>query len=90
MLISGQPIHFFDAEKVDGDIIVRNAKDGEKFTDLFETEHSLKATDLVIADKKKILALAGVVGGLESGITEKTKNILVEIANFDAVAVRKT
>jgi len=66
MNISGQPIHFFDAEKVDGDIIVRNAKDGEKFKDLFETEHTLKATDVVIADKKKILALAGVIGGLDS------------------------
>ncbi|MEI8008164.1 MAG: phenylalanine--tRNA ligase beta subunit-related protein [bacterium] len=61
MNISGQPIHFFDAEKVDGDIIVRNAKDGEKFTDLFETQHILKTTDVVITDKKKILALAGVV-----------------------------
>ncbi len=90
MNISGQPIHFFDAEKVDGDIIIRNAKDGEKFMDLFETEHTLKATDIVITDKKKILALAGVVGGLESWITEDTKNILVEIANFDPVAVRKT
>jgi len=66
MNISGQPVHFFDAEKVDGDIVVRNAKDGEKFTDLFETEHILKITDVVITDKKKILALAGVVGGLES------------------------
>ncbi len=66
MNISGQPIHFFDADKVDGDIIVRNAKDGEKFIDLFETEHSLTSKDLVIADKNKILALAGVVGGLES------------------------
>ena len=90
MNISGQPIHFFDAEKVDGDIIVRNAQDGEKFTDLFETQHILKATDVVITDKKKILALAGVVWGLESWITESTKNILVEIANFDPVAVRKT
>jgi len=90
MNISGQPIHFFDAEKVDGDIIVRNAKDGEKFTDLFETQHILKATDVVIADTKKILALAGVVWWLESWITESTKNILVEIANFDPVAVRKT
>ncbi len=90
MNISGQPIHFFDAEKVDGDIIVRNAKDGEQFKDLFEAEHVLKATDVVIADKKKILALAGVVGGLESWVTDTTKNILVEIANFDPVAVRKT
>lgn len=90
MLLTGQPIHFFDADKVDGDIIIRNAKDGEEFTDLFETKHILKSTDIVITDKNKVLALAGVVGGLESGITENTKNILVEIANFDPVAVRKT
>lgn len=90
MHISGQPIHFFDAEKVDGDIIVRNAKDGEKFIDLFWTEHLLQSSDIVITDKRKILALAGVVWGLESWITENTKNILVEIANFDPVAVRKT
>lgn len=90
MLMTGQPIHFFDADKVEWDVIVRNAKDSEEFTDLFEYKHVLKETDIVIADKKKILALAGVVWGLESGITESTKNILVEIANFDSVAVRKT
>jgi phenylalanyl-tRNA synthetase beta chain len=61
MLMTGQPIHFFDADKIEGDVIVRNAKDGEEFTDLFEYKHVLKGTDIVIADKKKILALAGVV-----------------------------
>ncbi|HCY20792.1 TPA: hypothetical protein DIC40_02880 [Patescibacteria group bacterium] len=66
MLLTGQPIHFFDADKVEGDIIIRNAKDGEEFVDLFETKHILKSTDIVITDKKKILALAGVVGGLDS------------------------
>jgi len=90
MLLTGQPIHFFDADKVDGDIIIRNATDGEEFTDLFETKHTLKSTDIVIADKNKVLALAGVVGGLDSGISDTTKNILVEIANFDPVKVRKT
>ena len=90
MNISWQPIHFFDAAKVDGDIIIRNAKDGEKFVDLFEKEHELIASDVVIADNKKILALAWVVGWLDSGITDDTQNIIVEIANFDPVAVRKT
>lgn len=90
MLLTGQPIHFFDADKIDGDVIIRNAKDGEEFIDLFETKHSLKSTDIVIADKNKILALAWVVGWLESWVWENTKNILVEIANFDPVAVRKT
>lgn len=90
MNISWQPIHFFDATKVDGDIIIRNANDGEKFVDLFEKEHELKSSDLVIADKKKILALAWVVWGLDSWVNENTKNIIVEIANFDPVSVRKT
>ncbi|MEI7563411.1 MAG: phenylalanine--tRNA ligase beta subunit-related protein [bacterium] len=90
MLLSGQPIHFFDAAKIQGDIIVRNATDKEQFTDLFGATHTLLTTDVVIADEKKILALAGIVGGAESGITESTKNIIVEIANFDPVAVRKT
>jgi len=90
MLLTGQPIHFFDADKVDWDIIIRNAKDWEEFVDLFETKHNLKSTDIVITDKNKILALAGVVWWLESWISENTKNILVEIANFDPVEVRKT
>jgi len=90
MLLTGQPIHFFDADKVAGDIIIRNATEGEQFTDLFSMVHTLTPTDIVIADNQKVLALAGVVGGLESGVTENTTNILVEIANFDAVIVRKT
>jgi phenylalanyl-tRNA synthetase beta chain len=90
MLLSGQPVHFFDAAKIQGDIIVRNATDKEQFTDLFGATHTLLTTDVVIADEKKVLALAGVIGGAESGITESTKNIIVEIANFDPVAVRKT
>ena len=61
MVLTGQPVHFFDADKVDGDVIVRYAQDGEKFLDLFEVEHELKSTELVIADRTKILALAGVV-----------------------------
>ena len=90
MNITGQPIHFFDADKVDGNIIVRQAKLGEKFVDLFEKEHKLIESDMVIADDNKILAIAGVVWWLNSWVTDDTKNILVEIANFDAVSVRKT
>ncbi len=90
MNITWQPIHFFDAAKIEGDIIVRNAKDWEKFLDLFEKEHQLISTDVVIADKDKILALAWVVWWLDSWISDNTKNIIVEIANFDPVAVRKT
>lgn len=90
MNITWQPVHFFDADKVKWSIIVRQAKEWEKFVDLFEKEHTLQATDMVIADEEKVLALAGVVWWLDSGITDSTKNILVEIANFDPVCVRKT
>jgi phenylalanyl-tRNA synthetase beta chain len=61
MNITGQPIHFFDADKVVGNIVVRQAKVGEKFIDLFEKEHELMDSDMVIADDNKILAIAGVV-----------------------------
>jgi hypothetical protein len=90
MNISSQPIHLFDADKVKGDLQVRNAREGELFVDLFEVEHSLKMTDIVIADNEKVLALAGVIGGLESAVSDTTKNVLVEIANYDPVIVRKT
>lgn len=90
MNISGLPIHCFDADKIDWDIIVRDAEEGEQFTDLFWAVHTLKSTDLVIADSKRVLALAWVVWGLDSWITDSTKNIIVELANFDPVAVRKT
>ncbi len=90
MLIAGQPVHFFDADKVSWNIFIRNAEKQEKFVDLFGAEHTLIETDMVIADEKKVLALAGIVGGMESGVTDSTKNILVEIANFDPIVVRKT
>lgn len=90
LFLTGQPVHFFDADNVNGDIIVRNAFDWEKFEDLFWKEHSLLETDIVIADKEKILALAGVIWAKTSWVTENTKNVLVEIANFDPVMVRKT
>jgi len=90
MNITWQPVHFFDADKIKWSIIVRQAKDWEKFVDLFEKEHTLQSTDMVIADEEKVLALAWVVWWLDSGITDSTKNILVEIANFDPVCVRKT
>ena len=89
MNLSGNPVHFFDADKVKGNIIVRNAKDGEEFTDLFEKTHKLLAQDILITDEEKVLCLGGIMGGLSSGITEETKNILIEIANFDPVALRK-
>jgi len=86
----GQPMHCFDADKVRGDIIIRNAKIGEKFTDLFGAEHELVDTDLVIADSDGILALAGIIGGERSGTTDYTKNIILESAYFDPVTIRRT
>ncbi|MCL2629071.1 MAG: phenylalanine--tRNA ligase subunit beta [Alphaproteobacteria bacterium] len=86
----GQPMHCFDADEIKGDIIIRNAKNGEKFTDLFGKEHDLIETDLVITDSDGILALGGVIGGLRGMTTDKTKNILLEAAYFEPVGIRKT
>ena len=85
-----QPMHCFDADEIDGDIIVRMAQPGEKFTDLFGNEHELVDTDMVIADNTGILALAGVIGGARGSTTDKTKNIILESAYFDPVSVRKS
>ena len=90
MYLTGQPIHFFDADTIVGDITVRQAKDGEHFVDLADGEHTLNSHDIVIADDEKILALAWVIGGKSSAVSDMTKNIVVEIANFDPVQVRKT
>ncbi|MBO7508946.1 MAG: phenylalanine--tRNA ligase subunit beta [Alphaproteobacteria bacterium] len=85
-----QPMHCFDADEIVGDIIVRMAKDGEEFTDLFGNTHKLATTDIVITDADGILALAGVVGGARGCTSDKTKNIILESAYFDPVCVRKT
>ncbi len=85
-----QPMHCFDADEINGDITVRQAQNGEKFTDLFGNEHELLDTDVVIADASGILALAGVIGGARGSTTENTKNIILESAYFDAVSVRKS
>lgn len=90
MLMTGQPVHFFDTNKIEGDITVRYATEWEQFTDLFEKTHELLATDIVIADDVKILALWGIIWSNSSWVDASTKNITVEIANFDSVVVRKT
>jgi len=90
MNISWNPIHFFDADKIEWDIHVRDAYEWEKFVDLFEKEHILTSQDIVIADDKKALCLWWIMWWLNSWVTEETKNILVEIANFDSVRIRKT
>ena len=89
-LLMGQPTHVFDLDKLEGGIIVRRARKGEKLKTLDGVERSLDPEDLIIADHAKPLGLAGVMGGWDSMITAETKNVLVEAAWFDPVAVRRT
>ena len=91
MLEFGEPLHAFDFEKVAGQqIIVRQAKKGEELISLDGTTRKLLEEDLVIADEKEPIAIAGVMGGLDSEITNKTNLILIEGANFDPKSVRLT
>jgi len=87
-LAMGQPTHVFDLDKIVGGIVVRRARAGEKLQLLDGSERTLVAEDLVVADEVKALALAGVMGGWDSRVTEATKNILVEAAWFDPAAIR--
>ena len=90
LLGMGQPTHAFDLDKLEGGIIVRLAHKGERLKLLDGSEHILEPDDLVVADHKKALALAGVMGGYDSMITAETKNILVESAWFSPAAVRRS
>jgi phenylalanyl-tRNA synthetase beta chain len=90
MLELGQPLHAFDLEKIEGKkIIVRFAKKGEKILTLDNEEYSLDKEILVIADSKKPIAIAGIKGGKETGISENTKIVFLESANFEPVAIRR-
>jgi phenylalanyl-tRNA synthetase beta chain len=89
-LAMGQPTHVFDLDKLEGGIVVRRAKKGEKLKTLDGMERILDPEDLIIADHAKALGLAGVMGGWDSMITSATTNVLVEAAWFDPVAVRRT
>jgi phenylalanyl-tRNA synthetase beta chain len=87
----GHPTHAFDLDLLEGEkIIVRKARSGETLKTLDGIDRKLCSEDLIIADAKKPVALAGVMGGFDSMITDKTKNVLIESAWFDPVAVRKT
>lgn len=86
----GQPVHAFDKEKIDGGIVVRLAHEHEQITTLSKEEKQLQATDLVVADYLGVLAIAGVKGGISAEVTTETKTIIIEVANFEPVAVRKT
>jgi phenylalanyl-tRNA synthetase beta chain len=90
MLAMGQPTHAFDLDKIEGAIIVRRARKGEKLKTLDEIERNLDPDDLIVADEKKPLALAGVMGGWDSRITAETKNVLVEAAWFDQSSIRRS
>jgi phenylalanyl-tRNA synthetase beta chain len=88
----GQPLHAFDAQKIKGNkIIVKNLKEGTKFTTLDEVVRTLSADDIMICDAdSNPLCIAGVFGGLKSGVTESTTSIFLESAYFNPVSVRKT
>ena len=91
MMEYGHPLHAFDYDKISGKtIVVRKAKKGEEFPALDDNSYKLRDSDLVIADSEKSIALAGVIGGSNSHITETTTNIVIEAANFLYSSVRKT
>ncbi len=87
----GQPMHAFDADKIKGGkVIVKKLADKTKFKTLDETERELSSEDLMICDSKGGMCIAGVFGGIESGVTAETKNIFLESAYFNASSVRKS
>ena len=87
----GQPLHSFDADKIDGKkVIIRNLPDKSKFITLDSVERSLSSRDLMICNPIEGMCIAGVFGGIKSGISNSTKNIFLESAYFNPVAIRKT
>ena len=90
MLELGQPLHFYDADNLGNKIVVRMAQNNEKITTLDNIERTLTDEDIVITDGNRAIALAGVMGGLNTEVEKTTKNIIIESAIFDSVKVRKT
>ncbi len=87
----GQPLHAFDADKIEGGkVVVRSAAEGEKFVTLDGVERTLTANDLMICSAERPMCIAGVYGGLDSGISDQTVNVFIESAYFHPVWVRKT
>ncbi|HEY6766566.1 MAG TPA: phenylalanine--tRNA ligase subunit beta [Candidatus Sulfotelmatobacter sp.] len=87
----GKPTHVFDLDLLEGgELIIRRAKDGEKLKTLDGVERTLTAEDVVVADAKRAVSLAGVMGGYDTMITDKTRNILIESAWWDPATIRKT
>ena len=90
MLEYGQPTHFFDADKLGKEVLVRDAKENEKITTLDGVERALTPNDIVITDGVKPTCIAGVMGGENTEVDENTKNIFIEAAIFDAFSITKT
>src|SRR5215468_3012995 len=90
MLELGQPTHAFDANRLKGGVNVRLARDGEKFLALDGRTYSLKPDNCVIADQERAVGIGGVMGGEETGVTDSTKNILLEAAYFLPASIRRT
>ena len=90
MLETGQPLHFYDADRLGDKIVVRMAEENEKLTTLDGIERVLCSNDIVIADAEKSIGLAGVMGGLDTEVEDNTKNVVIEAAIFDSVKVRLT
>jgi phenylalanyl-tRNA synthetase beta chain len=87
----GQPLHAFDADKITGKkVIIKNLPLNTKFRTLDEVERSLSSRDLMICDSEEGMCIAGVFGGIKSGVTSSTKNIFLESAHFNPVSIRKT
>ncbi|MDQ7083287.1 MAG: B3/4 domain-containing protein [Aquificota bacterium] len=82
LLQEGQPLHAFDLDRLEGSVHVRSAKKGEKMKTLDGEERELSPEVLIIADERKPIAIAGIIGGLESGVTSATRNVLLESAYF--------
>ena len=90
MLETGQPLHFYDLDKLNGNLSVRMAQDNEELTTLDGVKRYLSNDDIVITSDDKAIGLAGVMGGMETEVSENTKNIFIESAIFDSISIRLT
>jgi len=90
MLKWGNPLHVFDLDKIEGNIYIRRARSGEKFVGIDEKERNLSVENLVIADDKKVIALAGVMGAKNTEVGPGTRNIFLEAAIFSPISVRRS
>ncbi|MFT6332773.1 MAG: phenylalanyl-tRNA synthetase beta chain [Lentimonas sp.] len=90
MFMLGQPLHAYDADKLSGNIAVRNAKKDEKFKSLKEIDYNLGGEELIISDDEKVLGLAGIIGGFDSMILEDVENVFLEAAFFNPENIAKT